>query len=55
MKLLFLPLLIFLLLGCVQDKKSKLRNDDKLLIYTTFENEQVSQYIQAFNAAYPNI
>lgn len=55
MKLLFLPLLIFLLLGCVQDKKSKLRNDDKLLIYTTFENEQVSQYIQAFNDAYPDI
>ncbi|STQ86306.1 extracellular solute-binding protein [Helicobacter muridarum] len=41
--------------GCVSDKKTEVASNDKLLIYTAFENEQITQYIGAFNKAYPNI
>lgn len=55
MKFLILLCLGLLLLGCVSERKTDIANNNKLLIYTTFENEQVAQYIGAFNKAYPNI
>lgn len=55
MRFLILLCLGIFFIGCVSDKKAESANNKKLLIYTTFENEQITQYIKAFNKAYPNI
>lgn len=53
--ILFLAALVLCIQACVSDTKSQTQANKKLLIYTTFEHEQVKEYMDAFHKAYPDI
>lgn len=56
LRYLFLGFTLFFFSGCISDKEQNDKiKQNKITIYTTFENQQVMQYIGAFNKACPNI